>query len=128
VYALVLSPDAEDAVDTSLALQCHNDTEGYRSSISRHVQEHATQRDRAAWRVELENEPDESRKPAFDVVALGPHTPLAELRRIVVEAELPIRTSGAGLTRASILQDIFGHWQGKPHSRVSLLWGDATRW
>ncbi|CAE7880589.1 unnamed protein product, partial [Symbiodinium microadriaticum] len=38
VYGLILSPEKEDAIDVALALQCHNDPDGYRRAIAQHVQ------------------------------------------------------------------------------------------
>ena len=39
VYGLILSPEKEDAIDVALALQCHNDPDGYRRAIAQHVQD-----------------------------------------------------------------------------------------
>ncbi|CAK0867199.1 unnamed protein product [Prorocentrum cordatum] len=55
VYALVLTPDTEDAVDTALAFQSHEDPDGYRRKIAEHVQQNATARSRAEWRCQLED-------------------------------------------------------------------------
>jgi len=107
VYALVLSPDPEDAVDTSLALSCHNDPETYRRSISEHVQRFAVARDRLAWKAALESEPDAQGVQSVDVSSLGPQTPIRELREFIVRHDLPIVTGGPGRTRAAILQDIY---------------------
>ncbi|CAE7874594.1 unnamed protein product [Symbiodinium sp. KB8] len=107
VYGLILSPEKEDAIDVALALQCHNDPDGYRRAIAQHVQEHAS-KTRASWKQSFES--GEAIAPVgLDVHALGPGTSLQELREFITKHRLPIITAGPKRTRAAILQDIYEH-------------------
>lgn len=107
VYGLILSPEKEDAIDVALALQCHNDPDGYRRAIAQHVQEHAS-KTRASWKQSFES--GEAIAPVgLDVHALGPGTSLQELREFITKHRLPIITAGPKRTRAAILQEIYEH-------------------
>lgn len=110
VYALVLSPDAQDAVDATLALQCHEDLDAYRRAISEHVQRHASARNRQAWCEKLDEAEEEGAPPdAVEVGALSPASTIQELRDFIVRHNIPILTSGRGRTKGTLLRDILEH-------------------
>jgi len=118
VYALVLSPDPQDAVDASLAHQCHADLDAYRRAINEHVQRHASARSREAWREALNENAEKAGVPGADEVsALSPASSLQELRAFIVRHELPILTGGRGRTKAAVFRDIL-EYVGRQSSRV----------
>ena len=54
VYGLLLNPDYEDPLDSSLALEFYQAEGTYEASVMEHTQRHARAKTRAVWRRELE--------------------------------------------------------------------------
>jgi len=53
VYGLMLYPETDDPLDTTLALEFHSNAANYNRSISEHVKKHAQSKTKDAWRQEL---------------------------------------------------------------------------
>jgi len=53
IFGLLLNPDTDDPLDSTLALAFFDNNGQYEASIMQHVSKHAQQKDRAAWKREL---------------------------------------------------------------------------
>jgi len=54
IYGLMLNPDTDDPLDTNLALSFFSATGDYEAKIMTHVEQHAKQKDRHAWKNEFQ--------------------------------------------------------------------------
>jgi len=68
IYGLLLNPDYEDPLDSTLALEFYEASGVYEDSIRRHVEQHA-HRSRAAWRQHLEDNDEEATVTAASIAA-----------------------------------------------------------
>jgi len=50
IFGLLLNPDTDDPLDSTLALQFFDNNGQYEASIMQHVSKHAQQKDRATWK------------------------------------------------------------------------------
>jgi len=60
IYGLMLNPDTDDPLDTTLALSFFSATGDYEAKIMAHVQQFAVQKDRLAWRQEFQEKEKEN--------------------------------------------------------------------
>lgn len=75
VYGLLLNPDVDDPLDSTLALEFYNDNGLYETSILEHVQRHAMEKSRDEWRKELSGANSEAPKAGAITLWKGTYSP-----------------------------------------------------
>jgi len=62
VYGLLLYPETDDPLDTTLAMQFHSNPSAYESDIAKHVQKHAKSKNMTEWRAELTKDSEDEQE------------------------------------------------------------------